>query len=197
MGQNESSGRTTATNFTDFKKDVAKANEIASGFQDPKGRVLTFEVVPEEEEKILFPMFWKQVVTVHVRKKPLMSPTGGKILKYKQFYAFFNHMQMFNASPKKPSLKEIPTQTLTSGGDDSEEETECIICMEKRAEVVLPCTHKFCQKCLDSWSEKSETCPMCRCLTTDHSDQFWIVDDTNDEQVNNYLVHFLEQICEK
>jgi hypothetical protein len=41
---------------------------------------------------------------------------------------------------------------------------ECAICFEKynRNKIILLCSHKFCKQCLEAWSIKSNTCPMCR-----------------------------------
>jgi len=56
--------------------------------------------------------------------------------------------------------------------DDQTSNDECGICLEKlMASVTLPCTDKFCAKCLDGWKskfgsslkkEKSKSCPLCR-----------------------------------
>jgi len=41
---------------------------------------------------------------------------------------------------------------------------ECPICMDKINTDVLitSCRHHFCQKCMDAWLNKNNTCPMCR-----------------------------------
>ena len=52
-----------------------------------------------------------------------------------------------------------------------EELDECHICLMEynnnkngtEKVTTLPCGHYFHSKCLKEWSEKSKTCPMCRC----------------------------------
>lgn len=44
---------------------------------------------------------------------------------------------------------------------------ECPICLElttKEESVVLKCTHTFHNNCIFTWSSKSDTCPVCRCI---------------------------------
>lgn len=35
--------------------------------------------------------------------------------------------------------------------DPNFDETECQICMDKKKEVMLPCTHSFCLYCFQHW----------------------------------------------
>ncbi len=46
-------------------------------------------------------------------------------------------------------------------------DNECCICLDRQSNLVLPCTHKFCDECFHQWSSQttatsSQTCPLCR-----------------------------------
>ena len=43
-------------------------------------------------------------------------------------------------------------------------QTECCICLDKTAEMwtMTRCAHSFHRKCLSSWTQTTETCPVCR-----------------------------------
>ena len=32
-----------------------------------------------------------------------------------------------------------------------EMEEECCICMENVPKIILPCAHRFCERCVDAW----------------------------------------------
>ena len=51
------------------------------------------------------------------------------------------------------------------GDGDGDDREECPICLDARAEVVLPCSHGFCRDCARSWGGLSSACPCCRAQT--------------------------------
>lgn len=46
---------------------------------------------------------------------------------------------------------------------DTEEDKECCLCLFEKNELVLPCTHAFCEGCIKDWfSRNNKECPICR-----------------------------------
>jgi len=33
----------------------------------------------------------------------------------------------------------------------TKEDEECVICMDRKAAVILPCAHAYCEQCIDTW----------------------------------------------
>ena len=40
----------------------------------------------------------------------------------------------------------------------------CAICLDDKTSTfsAIPCKHEFCDKCIFTWLEKHQTCPLCR-----------------------------------
>ncbi|KAI3884982.1 hypothetical protein MKW98_002374 [Papaver atlanticum] len=72
---------------------------------------------------------------------------------------------------------------------DVERETECGICMEPCAKMVLPnCCHSMCMKCYRDWNTRSESCPFCRgSLKRVSSRDLWVL-TANDDFVDSETV---------
>jgi len=68
-----------------------------------------------------------------------------------------------NTSSPKNSLS---TTKLSLKLPDGE---ECCICMDRKPNLILPCTHQYCEECFQQWSSQSsssQTCPLCRIEST-------------------------------
>jgi len=104
-------------------------------------------------------------------------------------------MKTFRTSENPKPPPKIETQAQI-------EESECVICMERKAQIVLPCTHAFCEDCLSVWRQKSATCPMCRTTISNNNDksgqreEFYLVPNEQQEHfdMNSYLSDFLNKI---
>ena len=106
-------------------------------------------------------------------------------------YLMANYMQMKGVkllldktkANSRDTTKAIMNSTICDATPDMEEEEKetkqmfeiekeysysdelkivCPICLDKKADNVLPCLHSFCQQCIEDWYVKSECCPLCR-----------------------------------
>eukprot|EP01098_Paradermamoeba_levis_P000822 TRINITY_DN10952_c0_g1_i1.p1 TRINITY_DN10952_c0_g1~~TRINITY_DN10952_c0_g1_i1.p1 ORF type:complete len:169 (-),score=18.08 TRINITY_DN10952_c0_g1_i1:28-534(-) len=152
MGQQNSIP--TAQSFDELKNDVEKAKKLSDELKNNNPSFnLTFSLSPETSSGFFFPPLWKVFSRVTIIKAS-SPPESEKrwILTCMQFYQIVNKMNEIQHNLTRESLKV----------NRSNDEDECIICMERKAEVVLACNHAFCQKCTNEWSCKSQTCPYCR-----------------------------------
>jgi len=138
-----------------------------------------------------------------------------KHLNIKQFYRMYHYMKELTATPDgtpRPNVhpKAPTSREDTKAGADEDDEDECVICMERKARVVMDCTHAFCNVCLEKWNEKSMTCPLCRMVKQPNStppirrgkgkskassnNDWWIIEEGED--ISNYFDEFLAQLTE-
>eukprot|EP01103_Thecamoeba_quadrilineata_P018853 TRINITY_DN7409_c0_g1_i1.p1 TRINITY_DN7409_c0_g1~~TRINITY_DN7409_c0_g1_i1.p1 ORF type:complete len:184 (+),score=22.64 TRINITY_DN7409_c0_g1_i1:35-586(+) len=168
MGQTATAER--AQSFGRLKSDVDEANNILLRYTNSDGRRLKFLINPTHESELSIPFLWKSLTTITLCKEP--GPSKRKLLSYKDFYFLYRHIQGLS-SPNDPPIAQTP---VNDGSN------ECVICMEREAQVVLTCGHIFCEECVKLWSEKSETCPMCRADSMlKRDEEFWLV---SNEQIS-------------
>ena len=88
------------------------------------------------------------------------------------------------------SKKESPTiyenidpkeliERVTSKEIDPNSLDECCICLERKPDVILPCTHSYCLTCIEQWNVDHKTCPVCR-ETLDSTDDGWVISEGPD-----------------
>src|ERR1700712_915657 len=67
-------------------------------------------------------------------------------------------------SDKSDSLKKNEDKTTEKGGQKSEIQNQCPICLEQISNKSRtdPCSHEFCLDCLRHWSNDHNFCPVCR-----------------------------------
>ncbi|XP_023210678.1 RING finger protein 141-like [Centruroides sculpturatus] len=57
---------------------------------------------------------------------------------------------------------------------------ECCICMDKKPNIMLPCTHCFCLPCIETWKASRKNCPLCREETSENLEETWIIAEAPD-----------------
>jgi len=70
--------------------------------------------------------------------------------------------------------------------------TECIVCMERQPDVVLPCSHAYCLPCIEQWNMNNHDCPTCR-ADIRSTDEAWVISDYPDKrEFTDYLLQLTE-----
>jgi len=61
------------------------------------------------------------------------------------------------------SLTEKEMKSLAKAqGYEKADKPYCSICLENNANVKTKCSHTYCARCIESWLQKNEACPICR-----------------------------------
>ncbi|XP_078670014.1 RING finger protein 141-like [Branchiostoma floridae x Branchiostoma belcheri] len=193
--------------YKDLQDAVKELNEVTKTFSEVQGKHLVFTIKKGTDEGAL----WK--ATVRIRCLKIDSVCGRiestRLLNLRQFIAVYNTvLQQAEAAVGKQG-KEPSTGGDGTGEEDTppefqasiiftglqsmqeEDDNECCICMDRRSEVILPCTHSFCQECIDKWNVIHNTCPNCR-GRNDPKDS-WVMPDMPDSQeIRDYLMGVTE-----
>ncbi|GIY20993.1 RING finger protein 141 [Caerostris darwini] len=123
-----------------------------------------------------------------------------KLLGLRQFLLAFNmityHFNCMQADERTEeerkneylSVKPISTSMILDKiMNEAEAETEseeCIICMERKPEITLPCAHAYCLFCIEQWNVSNRTCPVCR-AAMENTDDSWVTPEIpNRSEVN-------------
>lgn len=69
-------------------------------------------------------------------------------------------------------------------------QNECIICMERPSDTILPCAHSYCLVCIEQWKAYGKTkCPLCREPLEDDGNDAWVIpEEPDDDAIRRYLM---------
>ncbi|XP_015262454.1 PREDICTED: RING finger protein 141 isoform X2 [Gekko japonicus] len=185
--------------YEEFLGRVAELNDVTAKLASGQEKHLLFEVQPGSDSSAL----WKVAVRVVCTK---INKTSG-IVEASRIMNLYQFIQLY---------KDITSQAsgVLSQNTDSEgaaeglssvsscqaslwlgrvkqltDEEECCICMDGRADLILPCAHSFCQKCIDKWRGHHRNCPICRLQVTAANDSWVVSDAPTEEDIATYILN--------
>mmetsp|Transcript_26340 Transcript_26340/g.47261 ORF Transcript_26340/g.47261 Transcript_26340/m.47261 type:complete len:199 (-) Transcript_26340:42-638(-) len=149
------------TQQVDYVTEQTESEYFARGV----GFGLKFKVILNTRFKLLTKLIWRLPGVTFVRVRAIENGEVGKhstrYLNLAEFDRVFRIL--FNILPLLKADK-IADLKLTASLADSTDFGEglCAICLERQSDIVLSCLHNFCSTCIDKWSVKDQSCPMCR-----------------------------------
>lgn len=191
--------------YEEFLGRVAELNDVTARLASGQDKHLLFEVQPGSDTSAL----WKVVVRVLCTK---INKTSG-IVEVSRIMNLYQFIQLYKDIVSHADS--VFTQSATVEEEDAEnlssvsscqasilmgkvkqltDEEECCICMDGRADLILPCAHSFCQKCIDKWSDRNRNCPICRLQVTGMNDSWVVSDAPTKEDVANYILNLADEV---
>ncbi|CAF0851276.1 unnamed protein product [Rotaria sp. Silwood1] len=160
---------------SDFINLLNEFNTTLETFTRDEPYYLRFTIVPNSDSNI----FWKALIRITCSKisRADQSKLNETVLNLQQFLSVHQSLcqqivilqkcsssTLYNSSSTDENNSSFSTAKLSFSLPN---DNECCICMDRKPNLVLPCTHKFCDECFHQWSSQrsstsSQTCPLCR-----------------------------------
>lgn len=202
LRQTRSLQQVSSISYEGFLSSITELNEISSHFLDTNGKQLVFAVKKGSDSSFL----WKATVRIACVKLDAATKNidSYRCLNLKQYLRVFNSLKTQTAAvtatigevdPKDQAAtsSETTVETETAALDvtdanellkaltdaDPNSLDECCICLERKPDVILPCTHSYCLPCIEQWNVDHKTCPVCR-ETLSSTDDGWVISEGPD-----------------
>lgn len=169
------------TSLENLDKDINRLNLVSHFFRHPVfDAIFDFELVAPQTKVGLAFWNWGNMTQILTRPResdcPEVQSIGTKVMNPQQFYYLFlfidDNMHAIVAESQKQKKAE---SDLLADDDDKIIDDECCICMEQNHDVVLACSHAFCRRCIESWTARDDSCPMCR-TQVDQKEEFIVTE---------------------
>ncbi|KAL3981691.1 Zinc finger C3HC4 type (RING finger) family protein [Acanthocheilonema viteae] len=173
--------------WVQFVKLICELNDKCANFVDSDGRHLLFAIKKGTANTVL----WKVTVRICTLKINARSADSYRIFSFEQFLRLQKSLYyLLKGAVDKTDGTLFQGHVLDACIDRALNTIECIICMERQSDVVLPCVHSFCSICVEQWKAmEKDWCPLCRYpLQLDGSDTWIIPDVIECCELNNYLM---------
>lgn len=77
---------------------------------------------------------------------------------------------------------------VDGGASSSTAGEECSICLDRKPEIILPCSHFYCTPCITQWNLTNKSCPICMEELSDTSEG-WVISEMPDAQEVNEEIY--------
>ncbi|XP_044281483.1 RING finger protein 141 [Varanus komodoensis] len=189
--------------YEEFLGRVAELNDITAKLGSGQDKHLLFEVQPGSDASAL----WKMAVRVVCTK---INKTSG-IVEASRIMNLYQFIQLYKDVTSQAASVLVQNTASEGAAEDLSsvascqasiwmgrvkqltDEEECCICMDGRADLILPCAHSFCQKCIDKWSGRHRSCPICRLQVTAANDSWVVSDAPTEEDIATYILNMVDE----
>ncbi|KAK5901761.1 RING finger protein 141 [Pseudochaenichthys georgianus] len=186
--------------YEEFLGRVSELNDVTAKLASGQQKHLLFEVQPGSDATAL----WKVAVRVLCTKinKETGMVEASRIMNLYQFIQLYRDVTSQAAevlcaegasSAQLPSADSCQASMWMGRVKQLTDEEECCICMDGKSDLILPCAHSFCQKCIDKWSGQSRNCPICRLQVTAANDSWIMSDIPTEEDIAGYILNLADE----
>lgn len=199
--------QTASLTYDQFLDSISTLNELAGDFSDINGKHLIFRIRKDTDTTV----FWKGTVRIKCHK--VNSKTGAiestRILSLKQYVYLYNEimrqtsaaleLRVDGSADAENTSNLLDASVLLTGIDEQvdESDVECVICMDRKAEIILPCSHMYCEQCFDEWQDVHKTCPMCRATVKSGQDTWVLSEKPDDNEMAHATSGYLMGLVDK
>ncbi|KAL4613516.1 RING finger protein 141-like [Arapaima gigas] len=191
--------------YEEFLGRVAELNDVTAKLAAGQPKHLLFEVQPGSDASALWKVAVRIVCTKINKENGLVE--ASRIMNLYQFIQLYKDIMGQAAElPGAGSCEEGPSAQAPLASVDScqasmwmgrvkqlTDEEECCICMDGKADLILPCAHSFCQKCIDRWSGHNRNCPICRLQVTAVNESWVMSDAPTEEDIASYILNLADE----
>lgn len=187
--------------YDEFLARVAELNDVTARLASGQQKHLLFEVQPGSDSSAL----WKVAVRIVCTKinKESGVVEASRIMNLYQFIQLYKDITSQAAELSAEGAREGPSADHDTEScqasmwmgrvQELTDEEECCICMDGKADLILPCAHIFCQKCIDKWSGQQRSCPVCRLTVTAASDSWVVSDFPSEQELAGYILNLADE----
>ncbi|KAI4901619.1 hypothetical protein NFI96_000817 [Prochilodus magdalenae] len=189
--------------YEEFLGRVAELNEVTAKLAAGQQKHLLFEVQPGSDASALWKVAVRIVCTKINKEDGLVE--ASRIMNLYQFIQLYRDITSQasevlatedaaeGSSEQLPSAQSCQASMWMGRVKQLTDEEECCICMDGKADLILPCAHSFCQKCIDKWSGQSRNCPICRIQVTAANESWVMSDAPTDEDIASYILNLADE----